>query len=109
MVKVCVALMGVPKDAVRLAANVGGTKLISDVFSRFLTLRNTSCRRPPAATVGGYKPEKLTGFVVAFTSVIVATWNWDGSELDDATTNTVVGGEVPPAGTVAVGSAIGAV
>ena len=66
-------LRGVPDETFRFAAAVGGTKLIWVVFSRFLAFRNTSCRIPPAATVGGYRLEKLTGLVDAFTSVTVAT------------------------------------
>jgi hypothetical protein len=49
----CVLLRGVPEEAVRFAAEVGGTKLTSVVFSRFLASRNISWRIPPAAMFGG--------------------------------------------------------
>jgi hypothetical protein len=110
IVKICVVLMGDPDVAVRFAAAVGGTKTICVVFRRFRASRNTSCRIPPAATVGGYKPKKLTGLVVAFTRVMVAVAKWVGSGVDEATTNTVVGKvDLLPAGFVSVGSVAGAV
>jgi hypothetical protein len=53
MVKIWVVLRGFPEVAVRFATAVGGTNTICVVFSRFLALRKTSWRMPPAATVGG--------------------------------------------------------
>jgi hypothetical protein len=57
IVNICVVLNGVPEVAVRFAAAVGGTKTIWVVFNRFFAVRKTSCRIPPAATDGGYRPE----------------------------------------------------
>jgi hypothetical protein len=94
-----------------LASDVGGIKLTCEVFSRLLAFRKTSCSTPPAATVDGYKPEKVTGFVVAFMRVIVATKKWLGSEDDEITTNTVVGAVdlLVCGGFVSVGTVAGAV
>ena len=111
IVNTCVLLLsGVCVPLARLAADTGEIKMIFTVFSRLLAFRKTSCRTPPAAMVGGYRPEKLTGFVVAFTSVIVATAKWVGSEDEETTTNTVVGTiDLLPAGFVSVGTVVGAV
>ena len=93
-----------------MACDVGGIKLTCEVFSRLLAFRKTSCSTPPAATVGGYRAEKVTGFVVALISVIVATKKWEGSEDDEITTNTVVGGvDFLCGGFVSAGTVAGAV
>lgn len=111
IVNTCVVLLScVCLPVARLACDTGEIKLICAVFSRLLAFRKTSCSTPPAAIVGGYRPEKLTGFVVAFTSVICARLKWVESDDDHTTTNTVVGKvDLLPAGLVSVGSVAGAV
>ncbi len=107
----CVELVsGVCVPVARLAADTGEMKLTCEVLSRLFAFRKTSCSTPPAAIVGGYRPKKVTGFVLAFTSVMAAKAKWVGSEDDETTTKTVVGVvDLLPAGFVSVGTVAGAV